>query len=140
MSDRYLEKASSEYQAEWDRYDNRVADGCIAVVVLLSLGFATKLAYSYESRFADVMQVVFLAAFALFFFGSIRYFNSTKCPRCGKTFMRPKQRSPWEKDDCDHCELPLYYGSKKYIDLVGVEKARAVAERIERSRVTNDES
>jgi hypothetical protein len=134
MSDKYLTKASSQYQSEWDSYDNRSADQILAALAVAGIAIAAGIAGRYNSWVADALQVVLLISFAGLIVVTYRYFGAFRCPRCRKTFAAPRHRNVWEGDVCDHCELPRYYGSKKYIDIVGVEQARAYAENLARWR------
>ena len=134
MSDKYLAKASSQYQSEWDSYDNRSADGCLFGLVFIGFAIATIVASRYESWLAKPLEILFIVSFAGVMYASYRQFSAFKCPRCRKTFSAPRDRNVWDADVCDHCELPRYYGSKKYVDLVGVEQARAYAENLDRWR------
>ena len=135
MVDKYLDKASSQYQSEWDSFDNRSADAFLFGILFIGIAIATVVATRYESWLAGPLQILVIVAFAGVGYGSYRQFSAFKCPRCNKTFSAIRHdRNVWDADVCDHCELPRYYGSKKYVDLVGTERARAYAENLARWR------
>jgi hypothetical protein len=131
MSDDLLESAGSKYQAEWDDFENRTADGCLLAVPIIVSAAGLGLANRFADWLVIPLQIALIASFLFMGLGMFRHVLNWKCPRCRGRFRTGRRRNIGQSDACENCKLPRFYGSKRFIDLVGIDQARTIAQRIE---------
>jgi hypothetical protein len=125
-----MSEETTIYQAEWEQFKDRQANGWIVVLVgLLTLVVAIFLSRMYEGADAIISKLgPFL--FALFFGVLIllsRKGRFPKCPRCKKAFLAYRSTN---NRYCISCGLPKYYGSSHYFDEWGTIDGNKMADEI----------